>query len=328
MVKWGIVGLGQMANHFANAIKKVNDVKILGIASKSKLKLEKFSVEHNIPKDCLFNDYKKLIESNSVDAIYISTLNNTHIDLIHECIENNKNILCEKPMGLNANEVENVFNKLKETKIYFYEAIAYRAHPQTFELLRLIKEGEIGEVKKVEATFGFKVRKIDKKSRLFNKDLGGGAILDLGCYPISFYNLFSSNQNEQKFISSKGSFSITGIDDYAEINLLDKKNIELFAKISLKENLENKCIIYGSKGIIQVPTPWLPQKKSYLEIIKKNSYYKKFINTDKNIYTIQIENVSKIFSKAKSLENSLLVNVKDSVNIMKTLDLWRSKINE
>lgn len=328
MVKWGIVGLGQMANHFANAIKKVNDVKILGIASKSKLRLEKFSTEHNISKDCLFNDYKELIESNSVDAIYISTLNNTHIDLIHECIKNNKNILCEKPMGLNTNEVNSVFHKLKETKINFYEAIAYRAHPQTLELLRLIKEGEIGEIKKVEATFGFKVRKIDKKSRLFNKDLGGGAILDIGCYPISFYNLFSTYQYDHKFISAKGGCTITGVDDYAEINLLDKKNIELSAKISLKENLQNKCIIYGSKGTMQVPTPWLPQKKSYLEIIKKNSYYKKFINTDKNIYTIQIENVSKIFSKVKSSENDLLININESVSIMKTLDLWRSKINE
>ena len=79
---------------------------------------------------------------------------------------------------------------------------------------------------------------------------------------------------------------------------------------------------------MQVPTPWLPQKKSYLEIIKKNSYYKKFINTDKNIYTIQIENVSKIFSKVKSSENDLLININESVSIMKTLDLWRSKINE
>ena len=327
MIKWGILGLGNMANHFAKAIKEIDNAILVSVASKSKIKLIKFSKDHGISKDFIFNDYKELIKSNSVDSIYISTLNNTHNDLILECVKNNKNILCEKPMGISADEANVVYEKLKHSSVFFNEAIAYRSHPQTSELLKLIQKNEIGKIKKIESSFGFKTRKINKKSRLFNAELGGGAILDLGCYPISFFQLFLNENEKLKLINAEGSFVSTGVDNYAKINFLSEQNIELNAKISLKENLENNCKIYGTDGIIIVPAPWLPPKKSYLEIIKDNSYYKKFSITDKSVYAIQIENVSNKFNKIKDKENKLLVDINSSVDIMKILDLWRKKIN-
>ena len=93
-------------------------------------------------------------------------------------------------MGLNSEEASAVYEKLKQSDVLFNEGIAYRSHPQTIELLKLIQENEIGKIKRIESSFGFKVRKINKRSRLFNSELGGGAILDLGCYPISFFQLF------------------------------------------------------------------------------------------------------------------------------------------
>ena len=328
MIKWGILGLGNMANHFAKAVKVLDNAKLVGVASKSQIKLIKFSKDYDISKNYTFNNYKDLIESNSIDSIYISTLNNTHNDLILKCIKNNKNILCEKPMCVNVDEAKIIYEKLKHSSIFFNEAIAYRSHPQTIELLKLINENEIGKIKKIESSFGFKVRKINKKSRLFNPKLGGGAILDLGCYPISFFQLFLKENEKLKLINAEGSFAITGVDDYAKINFVSEQNIKLNAKISLKENLENNCKIYGTNGIIIVPSPWLPSKKSYLEVIKDNSYYKKFINTNKNVYTNQIENVSNKFKRVENKNNKLLVNINDSVDIMKTLGLWREKISK
>ena len=118
MIKWGILGLGNMANHFATAIKKTDNTKLVSIASKSKIKLSKFSKNYNISKDFIFNNYKELIESNSIDSIYISTLNNTHSNLILECIKNNKNILCEKPMAINSKEAKFVYDKLKQSNVF------------------------------------------------------------------------------------------------------------------------------------------------------------------------------------------------------------------
>jgi len=326
MIKWGIVGLGNMANHFANAIKELDNAKLISVASKSKIKLKNFGKNYNISDDCLFNNYTDLINSNSINSVYISTLNNTHVELIQECVKNKKNILCEKPIGLNVEEAKLAHNKLKDVKIFFNEAIAYRSHPQTIELIDLIDTNEIGEIKKIDSSFGFKVKKVNKDSRLFNKDLGGGAILDVGCYPVSFFNLFVDKKDKLKFIKIDGTRAITGVDDYAEITLLSEQNIELNAKVSLKENFENTCKIYGTKGTIILPNPWLPSKKSYIEVIKDNSYYKKFINTKKNIYSIQIENVSNRFNNHKNKDNNLLVDIDESLRIMKILDEWSQKI--
>ena len=110
--------------------------------------------------------------------------------------KNKKNILCEKPFCLNLKEGLEIQKIINENKVMFFEAIAYLSHTQTDQTLNLINNDEIGEVEVIESSFGFKVRKIDPKSRLFSKKLGGGAILDVGCYPLSFASLFVKNKKK------------------------------------------------------------------------------------------------------------------------------------
>ena len=324
MIKWGIVGLGRMAKTFANAIKEVENSKLISIASKTNYRLYKFQKRFNIKPENIFKDYNELIRSKQVDAIYISTLNNTHVDLILDCAKNNKKILCEKPIGLNLDQAKLALKAINKYNISFYEAIAYRSHPQTQTLLELIDNGEIGEVYQIEAYCGWKAKKIKKDSRLFNKDLGGGVILDVGCYPISFFNQFCKKDETLKLIKSKGSFSYTGVDDESEIEVLIGKDIKGICKISFKENLNSSCKIYGKKGTITIPSPWLPPEKSYIEIVNKNSYYKKF-TISKNIYTTQIETIANSFIKNSS-DNKNIVNINESIEIMKILDIWRASL--
>ena len=135
IIKWGIVGLGNMANTFARAISEVQNSKLVCVASKSKNRLEIFAKNFNIIPSHKFTDYFELIKSNEIDAVYRSTLNNTHVDLILECIKNNKKILCEKPIGINVKQANIAFEAIEKNKTFFYEAIAYRSHPQTDSLL-------------------------------------------------------------------------------------------------------------------------------------------------------------------------------------------------
>ena len=325
MINWGIIGLGNMANKFASAITEVENSKLISIASKSRSKLDLFAKNFKIEKENKFNNYADLIKSKKINAIYISTLNNTHIELILDCAKNDKKILCEKPIGLNLNQANLALEAINKKNISFYEAIAYRSHPQTRNLLELIDTGEIGGIYKIEASFGFKIKKIKKDSRLFNKDLGGGAILDVGCYPVSFFNLFCKKNEELKLMKSKGTFSFTGVDDESEAEISIGKNILASCKVSLKRYLDNSCTIYGKKGTINIPSPWLPAEKSYIEVIKGNSYYKKFTSTPKSIYSIQIENVSNSFSK-KNDNIHQLVNINESIKIMKVLDMWKENL--
>ena len=325
MIKWGIVGLGNMANIFAKAINEVDNSNLISVASKSSSRLDKFQKNFNIQPENKFTNYKDLINSSDIDAVYISTLNNTHVDLILECSKNNKKILCEKPIGLNLDQANLALESIKKNNILFYEGIAYRSHLQTKKILELISSGEIGDIIKIEAFFGFRVKRIKRKSRLFNKDLGGGAILDVGCYPISFFNLFCKKNEKLKFIKANGTFSSTGVDDESEIEVSVGNNIEAYCKVSLKENLKNYCKIYGKKGIMNISSPWLPSQKSFIEINIGNSYYKKFIASKKSIYATQIETISSLFLD-KEIDRNYCVDINESVEIMRILDEWRNSL--
>lgn len=322
MINWGIVGLGKMASQFANSIKNVNNSKLIAVASRSKKKLKEFANKFDLDEKKLFLSYEDLLGNKNIDAVYISTLNNTHLDLIINAAKKEKKILCEKPLGLNLNEVIQAKKILKRYNINFFEAIAYRSHPQTDALLTFLKKNELGKIFRIESSFGFRVKKIRHTSRLFNKNLGGGSILDLGCYPVSFFNLFSDKNNKLQFIDSKIEFLDTGVDVDAKINLKLGSSIDLVGHVSLKKNLDNICKIYCEKGSIKIPSPWLPSQKSFIEIAGNNHYYKSFTNIKNDIYSNQIEKISNNFLDKKNQNYNSLVDIEESYEIMLILDKW------
>ena len=325
MVRWGVIGAGNMGKIFARSIKEVGNATLVAVSSLNSNNLETFGNEFNINKKFRFNSYKEICESNEIDAIYISTLNNTHFELITICAKNKKDILCEKPFCLDYTEALLIKKIIEENNVKFFEAIAYLSHPQTDSIFNIIQNGEIGEVESIEATFGFKVRKIDPKSRLFNKNLGGGAILDIGCYPLSLLSLFSTDKNKIEFKSINGEICHTNVDISASANLLINNKINCKIKVSLKEYFKNNAIIYGSKGIITINQPWIPDKKSYIEISSSRRYYKAFVNSDLSTYANQIKNVSNEFlNKANKKQN--LFNISRALENMKCLDYWMKNI--
>ena len=319
MVNWGVVGLGRMGNEFINSIKETDNSQLVLVSSLDKRKLEIFSKNNNFNDEYLFNNYDSLINNDKVNSIYIATTNNTHLDLIKKCVKAKKNILCEKPICLNLTETHEAKKLILENNIKFVEAIAYYSHPLYIELRKLIDKKEIGEIVSIDSLFGFKVKKIDPSSRLFNKKLGGGVILDLGCYPISFLMLFE--KDTEKFIIEKKkiSYSSTNVDDFAEATINIKDEVKANIKISLKENLQNNCIIKGTKGQIFIPSPWLPEKNSYLEVQSDKRNYKKFFDIGKSVYANQIYNVSKYFNNEGEKN---LFKIDFSLKCMKFLDRW------
>ena len=319
MINWGVVGLGRMGNEFVNSIKETDNSQLVLVSSLDKRKLEIFSKNNNFNDEYLFNNYDSLINNDKVNSIYIATTNNTHLDLIKKCIKAKKNILCEKPICLNLIETQEAKKLISENNIKFVEAIAYYSHPLYIELRNLIDKKEIGDIVSIDSSFGFKVKKIDPSSRLFNKKLGGGVILDLGCYPISFLMLFE--KDTEKFIIEKKkiSYSSTNVDDFAEATINIKDEVKANIKISLKENLQNNCIIKGTKGQIFIPSPCLPVKNSYLEVQSDKGNYKKFFDIGKSVFANQIYNVSKYFNN-EDVKN--LFKIDFSLKCMKFLDRW------
>ena len=325
MIKWGIVGLGNMAHKFANSIKETDNSQLVGIASLNKTRLKSFKEDYQITEENTHYTYDDLIKSKNIDAIYISTLNNTHLEIIKKCAENKKNILCEKPFTLNFDEAKIANDHIKKNGVNFYEAIAYRTHDQIKVIKEIIDKNEIGNIVSIDSSFGFKVKKIKPETRLFNKQLGGGSILDVGCYPLSFLNFLFNDKNDYEITNVKGNYAYTGVDDYAQAKVIINKNLECSISVSIKENLSNKISIKGTTGELIVNNPWLPEMKTSLDIKSGRSYYKKFVNSKLTIYANQIQKISENFEK-KINNDKFGVDISDSLHIMKNLSLWSNLI--
>ena len=326
MVNWGIIGLGNMGQNFASAISETNNSNLFGVASLDKNKIKNFINKFNYKNINTYNNYEDIIKDKSINAIYIATVNNTHFDLIKKCSENNKNILCEKPITLNHSELIEITDYISKNNVIIYEGFAYRSHPQT-KVIHEIFNNELGEVINIQSNFGFKVSKVKPESRLFNKKLGGGAILDIGCYPLSLLNFFYKDNNQYKFLNTYGTFTETNVEDYAEAEIEIDNKVKCEIKVSFKENYKNKTIIEGKKGKLIINEPWLPGNKTALEISQESSYYKKLVNSNLSLYANQIEMVSDNFEKNRK-DDKFLVNINDSLSIMKNLSIWSELIKK
>jgi len=331
MINWGIIGLGNMSYKFIEAIKEIDEAKIISVSSLTKKKSFELISKLEIDESFYFNNYDHLINCSKIDAIYIATLNNSHLNLIKKCVIKKKKILCEKPMTLNLNEADEAFKFIKENQGSFLEAFVYRHHKQSQCIIDIIRSGEIGNVHKVDASFGYKIRKINPDSRLFNSKLGGGAILDVGCYTTSFCLMIAKALSEDNLLNFElenisGSVCETGVDELANADLIFNKNLRMTVKTSLRENLQNNCIIHGTKGKIIIPSPWVPHQKSIIEIYSGKTYYKQFINSKYSAYAEQINFFNKkYFDNESNLIDTYMSNKESSIN-MDILDSWRRKL--
>jgi len=309
MINWGILGFGRMGLAFANAIEETSNSKLIGIASKS----------GNTFKNFKNRSYEELINDKKINAIYISTLNNTHVGLIKEILEAGKKILCEKPVSTNLEELTEIRKMILKKKIQFYEAIAYYSHQQTTDIINLINNDEIGEIKSIESNFGFKA-KFKPSSRLFDKSLGGGSIFDLGCYPISFIMLFAKDPEKLSITSKNLNYAKSDVDDEAMAYLSYDNKFEAKIQVSIKNNLNNICIIKGSKGSIKVVEPWNPSTNSIIEVTNNKHFYTKSINSQLSVYGNQIEKVSESFIDHSKKFN--LFDIEKSLINMRLMSNW------
>ena len=331
-MKWGIIGLGHMAKNFANSINELEETQLIGVSTRSLFKLIKFGYRFKIKPSNLYKNYKKLLSSDNIQNVYIGTLNNSHFEIIKEAINAGKNILCEKPITINLEQALEVREKLIKSKVFFMEGIAYRSHPQTNHIVKLIKQNSIGKIVKIKSCFGFNAGKPNKKSRLYNKDLGGGSILDLGCYPISISNLIANLNNEKENLpiinKVKGEFCETGVDTdlYAELKYPNGVMSEI--QLSITKNLENTTTIFGTNGVLCILDPWLPKKENTINIKKNNEQKELKSLSDLSLFANQIDVFEKVVKDKGLQSNYHSMNIDNSVNCMNILMQLKKKNRE
>jgi predicted dehydrogenase len=305
-VKWGIIGLGNIAFEFAKSFYNSDNADLIAVASSSNEKLIQFKQKFNIKKENLYNSYQKLLENEEINIVYIALPNSYHFEWILKAIEKNKNILVEKPAFISLKEAEMIFNHKNFKNIFFGEGYMYRYHPQIYEIIKIIRSDTIGKPTSMESNFGINLinkknffgfkKKIDKNKRIFNKNLGGGVILDQGCYTTSMSLLVASlidnldiTNFKLKNIKTDYLDSEIDIHSFAKINFDNKFSSEV--TVSFRDDIEKKTIILGENGKIILENNW-NSEKSKIEVIGKINKVFKFENI-KNIYSLEIENISK-----------------------------------
>jgi predicted dehydrogenase len=180
-IRWGILGAGKIANKFASDLKLVADAELVAIGSRDEVKAGAFAGQHGI--QFIFNDYESLAASPTVDAIYVATPHGFHYGHVMLCLQHKKAVLCEKAFALNSRQLKEMVAFARKQKVFLMEAFWTKFIPQYKAMMKIIRSGEIGEVKMIQADFGFKAPE-PKAQRLYDPALGGGALLDIGIYPV------------------------------------------------------------------------------------------------------------------------------------------------
>lgn len=244
MVKWGIMATGNIAGVFAEAIIRSHNAELTAVASRDYSKAEAFADKFGISK--AYGNYEGLATDKEVEIIYIATPMSCHYENVKLCLENGKNVLCEKAVTLNYEQLNELILLAKEKGLFFMEAMWTKFLPAQNKAVEWINQGKIGKIKYIKADFCINAS-YNPQGRLFSKELGGGAMLDLGVYAISFVCDFLGYEPEK--IMTAANIGETGVDFDSTI-LLRFADAAASLNIGFSTSADNGAAIIGETGKI------------------------------------------------------------------------------
>ena len=330
-IKWGIIGSGNIADAFAHSVKYCQDSDLVSVFGRNEEAVKQFSAKFTVKS---YTNLDSFFTSDEIDAVYIATPHSSHFTYSLEAIKNNKHILCEKPLTMNYLESMTLLSLAKEAKVFLMEAYMYRTHPQTFNILDhldLFKNTQ--EKIFIESSFGFSAE-LPKEHRLRNPLLGGGAILDVGCYPLSMVKLIAGNLQGMPFadpesIIATGRLDETGVDLQSEAHLIFSDEIEAKISCAIDEEYSNDLKIKSGNLELVVEQPWhcgqFQDGNSSIKILDSGNLIKEVSYLDTvGLFTREIDHASKCIQEEKF--ESALVSHADTQSNMLWLDKWRQEV--
>ena len=315
-IKWGVIGLGRIANSFATDLATIPDAYLYAVASRSQEKAEEFAKKHNAIK--AYDSYEALSNDKTIDAVYVATPHALHKDNVIMCLKNGIAVLGEKPFAMNAQEVDEMIAIAKENNTLLMEALWTYFLPHYQYVLTAIKNKTYGKVLKLEADFGFS-RPYDTSTRLFNKDLGGGSLLDIGIYPI-FVAL--STLEKPKNIEAKATFFENGADSSCNMVFQYDNHVEAYLRSSLIEETPTQAIFYCENGTIKINTKF--HEPSTVSIIKDGNEEVKDFNYSTIGYNFETIHFNQLLRDGKT--ESDIMTFHFSKQLIKTLDEVRKLV--
>lgn len=318
-IRWGILGCGQIASVFAEALCELEDAELLAVGSRSLDKakgfVEKFGAER------VYGNYAELTVDKDIDVVYVATPHVFHMENTLLCIESGRAVLCEKPFAVNARQARRMIEAAQAKGVFLMEAMWTRFIPAIVKLRQLLLDGVIGQVRMLQADFGYRFD-FDPKHRVFNLKLGGGALLDVGVYPVSLASMIFGRQPEA--IAGLADIGKTGVDEQSAFVLRYAKGELAVLYCALRIETPGEAVIIGTKGMIKVHYPFW---RSKCLTIRRDGKDVELLDLpfECNKFCFQAEHVQKCLREGK--KQSDIMTLDESLAIMETMDKIRSQWN-
>lgn len=331
-VRFGVIGTGGIAGDFCDALRGSATCEVVSALGSSAEKSAAFATRFRLPRAAA--TLTELLSDAAVDVVYVATPHPLHEAQALACIEMGKHVLCEKPLTVDAASTERVLEAARQRRVFLLEGYMYRCHPLLGALLERVKRGDIGELRHIKADFGFRVER-EPSGRLFDLKLGGGGILDVGGYCMSFARLLAGVVSGQPFaeptrLEAVGYRGPTGADELTSALVAFASGLSATLTCAVHHRVGTEAVLYGELGQIVLPDPWIPQgQRQSLETeftVKREGQPDEVVSirTERPTYALQAELV------ATSLQNLEApwpaMSWADTLGNMRALDQWRSRI--
>ena len=252
-IHWAIIGTGVVANEMATALTSAGK-EIYAVGNRTHAKAVEFAEKYGIQK--VYDDFHEMFSDPQVDVIYITTPHNTHIEFMKEALKNGKHLLTEKSITLNSDELNDAIALAEENNVILGEAMTIFHMPIYRKLREILDSGKLGKVNMITMNFG-SYKEYDMKNRFFNKNLAGGAMLDIGVYAISFVRWFMDSKPTK--VVSQVKYAPTGVDEQATILLQNEEEQMATVALTLHSKQPKRGMVSCDKGYIEImeyPRAW------------------------------------------------------------------------
>lgn len=314
-IRWGIIATGRIAHKMAHDLLTVPDAKIMAVGSRSQSSADTFAKEFGIPH--AHGSYEAVAADPDVDVVYVATPNDQHAPNVRACLEAGKAVLCEKPFTLNKREAQPLIELSRRNGVFLMEAMWSRFIPAHRKLHDMAETGLLGEIRLIQADFGFRAD-YDPQNRLFDPQRGGGALLDLGVYPIALAVQLLGIPDR---ISGVATLSESGVDELSSILLGFPSGAMAVLTCASRTQTFNEARIFGTRGRAKLPEPFW--KADHLVTIIDNQEQQYALPRDDWGYQYQIEEVHRCL-RAGNVESPGMPH-DHTLAIMEILDTLREQ---
>jgi predicted dehydrogenase len=316
MIRWGILGPGHIAHKFAKDLLTVPDATLYAVASSDQQRADEFASQYNIPNS--FGRYEDLLSLPELDVVYVATRHIRHHDDALMLLNGGKAVLGEKPFAMNLPQVRDMVDTARSKQLFLMEALWSRFMPTVQKARELVDSGAIGQVTGVRADFGFKAV-FRPDGRLFDKKLGGGALLDIGIYPL-FWSYFMLGMPQS--IKATATFGSTGVDEQVGIVMTYANGEMAVLDSTLRTKTPCEAFVYGTEGLIKVHGRWHESIGLTLERIGEEPETYTFERSTSG-YDFEAKHVMECLTNGQT--ESSLWSLTDSLNLMTLLDDVRAE---